>query len=143
MGVIDAIKGVFSRGASAELVLQTDKDTYSPGDTVSCDIMITPKADFSVRQTRIELEAIEKVSYRSGKSNSVSTKAMYTAKEPIPGAINFTIGQPVQNKIQIKIPENSQPTYHGSNASHKWFVRLVLDIPLAIDIKKEKEIMVR
>jgi len=142
MGVIDAIKGVFSRGAKAEVNLKTDKERYALGETIQCTVSVMPKANFSARESRVEFVAVERVTMVTSDGYDTQSNFTYKKRQIVQTNPSYSNGQMTTNKVKIKIPQNSTPTYKGEKAMHRWHLRFVVDIPLGIDIKTEKEILV-
>ena len=140
MGIIGDL---LTRGARAEMDLKTDKEKYMLGETVECTVSVTPKSNFNARQARVELQSVERVTTSTGGRTDTEISNIYTKKEVVQSNPHYSIGQMITNKVKFEIPSDAKSTYEGKKAFHRWYVRFIIDIPLGIDLKSEKEITVR
>jgi hypothetical protein len=146
--------GLFGRG---KLKIELPKYNYTPGEVVEGVLKIKLKKPIQANGLFVRLYGEKKTRHYSGGKTRHRTEKIYDFEQPIDGEKEY-LDHDLTYKFEIKLPEtldqNTMPegtmgqvvkamnVLSNRTTRIKWFVQARLDIPKAIDMRKNVQINV-
>lgn len=104
----------------AGLALSVPVTAFTPGETVTGELLVCPKKTFDVNEIRVELACQEFVPQDAGNTNILKT----TVK--VAGKTKLESGKELKYPFQVSIPASQPVTYHSRHGTVTWTVCGVL-----------------
>ncbi len=125
-------------GGAATVTVETDKQLYMPGETISVRTTINANNEVEGKSALVSFFGQEEICYEASKYNEegqkigeedeYETNQTVRAEKRIPGPIRLAEGQQHVIEAQIPVPLNAPPTYAGPPATHEYKLRVELDV---------------
>jgi hypothetical protein len=119
-----------------------EKNIYSPGGRVNGSVILRNDKPISARDVTLKISGLERTSIEVGDDEDSITYHSYNyifeITDILAGSGELPPGEH-RSTFSFKIPEDSIPSYNGSNVDINYFVRAQVDIPFWFDLKAEKE----
>ena len=135
MGFMDKIKGAVKAvtGGAANVTLQYEPQRAIPGQQLLVRVEVTSTGgEVKSKGLFIDLKATETVNVKRSDSQELTRDLRLTrtiCSEEIQIAPGFTLGggETKQFEVPVTVPQNAQPSYHGSRATCEWKIRARVD----------------
>jgi len=134
------------RRPRADTDIEVGSGALYPGSTISLLVSLCPLEGFRVRKGRMELVCTE--TYQEveagpdGAGGTQVTVHRVILSELFLCNTNVARETTYRSELRFTLPTNARPTFESSTAGITWSLSALLDIPLARDIHKKKEITV-
>ena len=105
---------VDSRG-ECDLAFRLEKWAFGAGEPIEGTLVLTPSADCTVNEVRVELERVENVPRGTGNEERVRE-----AQAIVAGEVELTPGLPVEYPFRLEVPPDPVPTLQTDQSTVRW-----------------------
>lgn len=137
------------RRPQADLQVELDKTSASPGDEVAARVTLSPDTDFEIRGGNVALVCVEtyvqKISNQYGTSYHKKTNILSRQEESFAGSGVIRKGTQYSTQVAFKLPDDALPTLRGAvvqkiEPSISWQISASMDVAKARDLSASREI---
>ena len=139
------------RRPRADLQVELDKVSATPGEEVAARITLSPDADFEIRGGSVALVCVEtyvqKISNQYGTSYHRKTNFLSRQEESFSGSGVIRKGTQYSTQVAFTMPDDALPTMRGAVVQKiepgiSWQVSASMDVAKARDLSASREIEV-
>ena len=137
------------RRPQADLQVELDKTSASPGDEVAARVTLSPNTDFEIRGGSVALVCVEtyvqKMSNQYGTSYHKKTNILSRQEESFAGSGVIRKGTQYSTQVAFQLPDDALPTLRGAvvqkiSPGISWQVSASMDVAKARDLSASREI---
>ena len=137
------------RRPQADLQVELDKTSATPGEEVAARVTLSPDTDFEIRGGNVALVCVEtyvqKISNQYGTSYHKKTNILSRQEESFAGSGVIRKGTQYSTQVAFKLPDDALPTLRGAvvqkiEPSISWQVSASMDVAKARDLSASREI---
>lgn len=158
MGFFDTIKDGAKMlsdrvtGGYGEMVFNIDRNEASRGEPVMAMVNIKATGEIMAKRIIVRLAGQEtctmEISWRDHrlslrKKRETQNRNTNHVEMELTGSFEMQKGETRTFEGSIEVPRNSQPTYYGVQAQHRWYVSAEVEIPWGKNLTGNREIFIK